>query len=118
MDDIAKLFNRSNPLNSLKINGKTFIEVAGGNGKTVKMFEGVSDAEVKKLAENLAGKPLQEVRLGMVWTATAADGTIINLRNISSSAGTTGAKWTIELPNSTILTDSKGFPIKLEIKFK
>ncbi|MGB4774159.1 MAG: hypothetical protein WBP45_03220 [Daejeonella sp.] len=119
LEDVAKLFDKANPINNIKINGKVFKEVTGVvNEKTVKMFEGVTDVEIQAFAENLAGKPLEEVFIGKVWTETTVDGTKINLRNVSSSSEATGTKWTIELPNSSILKDTKGKPIALEIKFR
>ena len=118
MNDIAKLFNKSNALNSFKIEGKTFTEVAGGNRKTVKIFEGATDAEVKIFAENLAGKPLKVSKDGRAFTAITDEGVTINLRDLSSSKDATGANWTIDIQNSFIVKTSKGKSIDLEIKFK
>jgi hypothetical protein len=115
IDDVVKLFDNTNPTKTININGKIFGEVAGAaNGETVKMFEGATQTEIRQYAENLAGGVLTEVSPGKVWTKIAADGTKINLRNISKS---NISDWTIDVINDAKLTPvvkQKG----IEIKFR
>lgn len=115
IDDVVKLFDKTNPTKTININGKIFGEVAGAaNGETVKMFEGATQTEIRQYAENLAGGVLTEVSPGKVWTKIAADGTKVNLRNISKS---NISDWTIDVINDAKLTPivkQKG----IEIKFR
>jgi tetratricopeptide (TPR) repeat protein len=113
--DVANLFNKTNPTKAININGKIFGEVAGGNGKTTKMFEGATDAEIRQYAEGILGKPLTAHPTAQgVWNGEL-NGTKVNLRNVSSS--NTGAKWTIDVINETKIKPLVG-QNGIEIKFK
>ncbi|WP_435353256.1 hypothetical protein [Emticicia sp. SJ17W-69] len=110
-----KLFDKTNPTKTININGKILGEVVGGNGKTTKMFEGATDAEIRQYAEGILGKPLTAHPTAQgVWNGEL-NGTKVNLRNVSSS--NTGAKWTIDVINETKIKPLVG-QNGIEIKFK
>lgn len=92
-----------------------------------KVFDGVSEAEVKQYFTELTGEPLPQgipvkpntkangliVPGGTVYPVLTANGNF-TLRNFSSSTGNSEAAWTIEI-QKTKLNSNKN---KLEIKFR
>ncbi|MHA6844519.1 hemagglutinin [Ralstonia syzygii] len=86
---------------------------------TTKVFDSqnLTDQEIRNFAQQLAGDvPLKQVAPN-VYNAKLADGTIVNLRSISSSQQQTGARWTVDLiGNPSVGTLMKRNAI--EMKFK
>ncbi|MBM7341238.1 hemagglutinin repeat-containing protein [Pantoea coffeiphila] len=120
-DELSKLYDKSNPIQDLNIDGQTIRqgEVSNNYG-TTKVFESQSltDQQIQKYAQQLAGEtPLKEVRSG-IYTANLSDGSVITLRNVSTSEAKTGARWTVDIRNSQRLTDLGNKYSRVEIKFK
>ncbi|WP_037587727.1 hypothetical protein [Stenoxybacter acetivorans] len=112
------------------INGEKHIATATGNvPNPVPVFQGVSEADIKEYAARLMkeiggnGKlpPARDVGKGKIIHTykNPKTGQSISLRNFSSSADSTGAKWTIDFNRDPVFgLDSKGVGINDEIKFK
>ena len=124
-NEIADIFDKSKPNDTLTIGGKniqaTPVGSPGGSNLsgTTKVFDSQSltDQEIRDFAQQLAGDvPLRQVAPN-VYNAKLTDGTIINLRSISSSQAATGARWTIDfIGNSSVSAVTKGKPV--EMKFR
>ncbi|WP_261369172.1 hypothetical protein [Yersinia mollaretii] len=108
--------------------GKRINQIYGDGGSnvtgTTKVFasEKLSDQEIRSYALSLTGgKPLEEVRRGKVWTVSLDKNTgeKITVRNISSSADRTKARWTIEIIGNEQLNNLQGKKKNpIEIKFR
>lgn len=110
MDGVANIFKKGSGNNSLSVNGKEIVE--GPNAvktSTVKIFESqkLKDSEIKDYAQQLAGTTkLIPSKDGKVFVAKMIDGQQVILRDLSSSAQKTGARWTIEIHgNKSILNN-------------
>ncbi|QCR10416.1 hemagglutinin [Brenneria rubrifaciens] len=58
--------------------------------------QSLSDRQIRNYAQSLTGgKAFKETAPGKVWTAELADGSTVNLRNISQSADQTKARRTL-----------------------
>ena len=88
-------------------------------------YEGLSDAQVKQYFTELTGQPLpspkrieiegkngQPSKEGINYVVNTKDGNF-NLRNISTSSETSGAKWTIDVPKKLSPSGDA-----MELKFK
>jgi len=120
-DELRKLYDKNNPTQDLNIDGQTIRqgEVSNSYG-TTKVFESQSltDQQIQKYAQQLAGDtPLKEVRSG-IYTANLSDGSLITLRNVSTSEAKTGARWTVDIRNSQRLNELGNKYSRVEIKFK
>ncbi|MGK0678121.1 hemagglutinin repeat-containing protein [Proteus mirabilis] len=92
----------------------------GGNRYSTRVYESqnLTDQQIYNYAEQLAAQPLTKVKDG-IYTAKLADGTMITLRSVSSSAEQTGARWTIQIRNSPTLKQvENGLGKNAEIKFR
>lgn len=126
-DQLVKLFDKSQPDGNINILGKSIAQVLGDGGSnrkgTTKVFssESLNDKDIYTYAQSLAGSiPLIEVRnaKGVVYYAKY-DGKIINLRNYSTSAQESKARWTIDIiGNKDINKVSNLSDNKFEIKFR
>jgi hypothetical protein len=113
------------PIDTLTISGKQIQATPAGTpggsnlSGTTKVFDSQSltDEQIRDYAQQLAGDvPLKQVAPN-VYNAKLADGTIINLRSVSSSRQKTGARWTIDLiGNSSVSAVTKRKPV--EMKFR
>lgn len=126
-DEIANLFDKSKPNDTLDIGGKKIQATPpgypGGSNLsgTIRVLksQNLTDQQIRDCARQLAGNvPLKQVAPD-VFNAKLSDGTIINLRSISSSHSQqqTGARWTIDFignPRVRSVTNGKS----LEMKFK
>ncbi|ROP62879.1 filamentous hemagglutinin family protein [Enterobacter sp. BIGb0383] len=120
-DELSKLYDKSNASQNLNIDGQTIRqgEVSNNYG-TTKVFESqnLTDQQIYKYAQQLAGEtPLKEVRSG-IYTSKLSDGSVLTLRNVSTSEAQTGARWTIDIRNSRKLTELGNKYSRVEIKFK
>lgn len=124
IDELATQFNNSSihPKNfQLNVNGKKIVadaELSLG----APVFKGATDAEVINYFKQLAGvevlPPVKIIpRKGSVYSVKITEGisagSTITLRDFSTSAYQTGAKWTIDLTTPSI-NDGR----KVEVKFK
>ncbi|WP_272931541.1 DUF637 domain-containing protein [Serratia proteamaculans] len=126
-DQLVKLFDKTEADGKVNVFGKSIQQVLGDGGSnkkgTTKVFasETLTDKEIYDYAQSLTGGlPLKEVRnsKGVVYFAKF-DGKIVNLRNYSSSAQESKARWTIDIiGNKNINTMSKLSDNKFEIKFR
>lgn len=124
---LVKLFDKSQPDGNINIFGKSIAQVLGDGGSnrkgTTKVFasEALNEKDIYTYAQSLAGSiPLIEVRnaKGVVYYAKY-DGKIINLRNYSTSAQESKARWTIDIiGNKDINKVSNLSDNKFEIKFR
>lgn len=124
---LIKLFDKSQPDGNINIFGKSIAQVLGDGGSnrkgTTKVFasEALNEKDIYTYAQSLAGStPLIEVRnaKGVVYYAKY-DGKIINLRNYSTSAQESKARWTIDIiGNKDINKVSNLSDNKFEIKFR
>ncbi|MDJ1637574.1 hemagglutinin repeat-containing protein [Rhizobium rhizogenes] len=121
-DDLANLYNKNNPLSSLDIEGVQVNVGSGGNtsGTTIILdSQALTDAQILTYAEKLAGGALTPPSgVSGIFTATSADGTRITLRSISSSAGSTGARWTIDIAGSAKIQGVNPKLPRVELKFR
>ncbi|NWK88077.1 DUF637 domain-containing protein [Raoultella terrigena] len=126
-DQLVKLFDKTQPDGNVNVFGKSIVQVLGDGGSnrkgTTKVFasESISDTDIYAYAQSLAGGiPLNEVRSskGVVYYAKF-EGKIINLRNYSTSAQESKARWTIDIiGNKDINKVSNLTDNKFEIKFR
>ncbi|SSK71502.1 hemagglutinin family protein [Klebsiella pneumoniae] len=124
---LVKLFDKSQPDGNINIFGKSIAQVLGDGGSnrkgTTKVFasEALNEKDIYTYAQSLTGGiPLIEVRnaKGVVYYAKY-DGKIINLRNYSTSAQESKARWTIDIiGNKDINKVSNLSDNKFEIKFR
>jgi len=124
---LVKLFDKSQPDGNINIFGKSIAQVLGDGGSnrkgTTKVFasEALNEKDIYNYAQSLTGGiPLIEVRnaKGVVYYAKY-DGKIINLRNYSTSAQESKARWTIDIiGNKDINKVSNLSDNKFEIKFR
>ncbi|HFZ1792764.1 TPA: DUF637 domain-containing protein [Serratia marcescens] len=126
-NQLVKLFDKTQPDGNVTVFGKSIAQVLGDGGSnrkgTTKVFasESLSDKDIYDYAQSLAGGlPLNEVRnaKGIVYYAKF-EGKIINLRNYSTSAQESKARWTIDIiGNKDINKLSNLSDNKFEIKFR
>ncbi|MBB3428189.1 filamentous hemagglutinin [Rhizobium sp. BK312] len=121
-DDLANLYNKNHPLKSLDIEGVQVNVGSGGNtsGTTIVLdSQTLTDAQILTYAEKLAGGALTpHPSVSGIFTATSSDGTRITLRSISSSAGSTGARWTIDIAGSDKIQGVNPKLPRVELKFR
>lgn len=128
--ELAQLFNRQSPANSVKIGGKSYAATAESNlVGTTKVFDstGLSAAELEKqvfayASELAGGKAIEPVLRNGVplegrWMVTLENGSSINVRSVSSSGV---GRWTIDVQRSTAISTAAGKSIltRFELKFK
>ncbi|NIC28583.1 POTRA domain-containing protein [Serratia plymuthica] len=126
-DQLVKLFDKTQSDGNVTVFGKPIAQVLGDGGSnrkgTTKVFasESLGDKEIYDYAQSLAGGlPLKEVRnsKGIVYYAKF-EGKIINLRNYSTSAQESKARWTIDIiGNKDINKVSNLSDNKFEMKFR
>ncbi|QPS19654.1 DUF637 domain-containing protein [Serratia plymuthica] len=126
-DQLVKLFDKTQSDGNVTVFGKSIAQVLGDGGSnrkgTTKVFasESLGDKEIYDYAQSLAGGlPLKEVRnsKGIVYYAKF-EGKIINLRNYSTSAQESKARWTIDIiGNKDINKVSNLSDNKFEMKFR
>lgn len=106
----------------MTVDGQRVVEGPEGNRYgTTKTFESqnLTDKQIYDYAQKLAGdNPLQEVKPDSIYKATASDGSSVTLRNISSSEGETGARWTIDIKNNPEISELGNKYQRIEVKFK
>ncbi|MEE9927040.1 hypothetical protein [Microvirgula aerodenitrificans] len=124
-DEIANLFDKSKPNNTLDIGGKKIQATPPGSpggsnlSGTTKVIksQNLTNQQIRDHAQQLAGNvPLKQVAPN-VFNAKLSDGTIINLRSISSSLQQTGARWTIDFIGNPHVRSATKWK-SLEMKFK
>ncbi|ESH86953.1 filamentous hemagglutinin outer membrane protein [Cupriavidus sp. HPC(L)] len=127
--ELTELFDRANPRSDINLNGRTYTATSQSNkAGTTKVFDTseLSDAQIASQAQSFVrdltgGIPLTpKGNPPRVWTATMSDGTIVNLRSVSSSvvdASGARARWTVDIINSPSIKSSSARP-RVEIKFK
>jgi hypothetical protein len=131
LDELATLFDKQNATEQISLNGKTYKATTEGNRSgTTKVFDtsklpdGELEAQAKAYVSDLTGgAPLKPVAGNPpnVWSASMADGTVVNVRSVSSSAiGNTGrtARWTIDIQNNPTLQNLGTRFTRAEVKFK
>ncbi|SFT55418.1 Pre-toxin domain with VENN motif-containing protein [Kosakonia arachidis] len=120
-NELSDIFDKSNPSKDLTIDGQTIRQgEASNNYGTTKVYESqnLSDDQIRNYAQQLAGEtPLNEVREG-IYTSKLPDGSVITLRNVSTSEAQTGARWTIDIRNSQKFSELGNKYTRVEIKFK
>ncbi|MHA6844522.1 hypothetical protein [Ralstonia syzygii] len=110
----------------LNIAGKTFKADPGMDPNGVPVFDGVSNQKVKdcawQLMQSVGAKDFPApVTQGGITRYTFKDpdtGASITLRDFSSSASSTGAKWAIDINKHPDFAMSGGKISKAELKFK
>ncbi|AWH89944.1 hypothetical protein HYN51_00015 [Limnobaculum parvum] len=120
VDELSKIYDKNSPSQELTIDGQTIRQGSGGNRYTTRIFDSqnLTDSQIYNYAEQLAGQPLTKVKDG-IYITKLEDGTAITLRNVSSSADKTGARWTVEIRNSPHLSQiENGLGRNAEIKFR
>jgi len=114
--ELIGLFDKSKTSDSLTVAGNrltaTPVGSPGGSNVhgTVKVFDSqmLTDQQIRSYAQQLAGDvPLTRVAPD-VYAAKLADGTVINLRSISSSGNETAARWTIDIIGKPGISGSGG----------
>nr|WP_315385175.1 DUF769 domain-containing protein [Microvirgula aerodenitrificans] len=124
-DEIANLFDKSKPNDTLDIGGKKIQATPPGypggsnsSGTTrVLKSQNLTDQQIRDYAQQLAGNVPSKQVAPDVFNAKLSDRVIINLRSISGSQQQTGARWTIDFignPRVRSVTNGKS----LEMKFK
>ncbi|HGN1943668.1 TPA: VENN motif pre-toxin domain-containing protein [Providencia stuartii] len=119
-DELSKIYDKNSPSQDITIDGQTIRQGIGGNRYSTRVYESqnLTDQQIYNYAEQLAAQPLTKVKDG-IYTAKLADGTMITLRSVSSSAEQTGARWTIQIRNSPTLKQvENGLGKNAEIKFR
>ncbi|MBN6515346.1 DUF637 domain-containing protein [Acinetobacter pittii] len=121
--EITELFTKTNSRNTLTIAG---LDIKKGynpvNSQTTVILDSqkLTSNNIKEYAQQLAGTvPLKAVGNGekQIYMANLSNGQQIILRNISSSAAATKARWTLEIKNNPSLK-SISSKDKYEIKFR
>ena len=125
-EEIKNLFDKTNNSNDITIGNKIYsAEIITEGQKGAKIFNGISDNEVKQFFKETVGiNELPEPRKifdertgnfkGEIYVIEK-NGISYMLRNFSKSAEQTGAKWTIDIP---LYQNQKGMQIYKELKFK
>ena len=115
--EIGELFDHSNPRSGIQIGDRTVLNDPTNTGGA-KVFDGVSDVEVRDYFTQLTGQPLPSNPTtvvpgrGNIYTVQTPDGNF-NLRDFSTSGV---GRWTIDVPNSvTGVNSGRGFS---ELKFR
>ncbi len=120
-DELSNIYDKNHPAGELTVDGQTIRQSPASNRYgTTKVFESqnLTDKQIHNYAQQLAGDtPLKEVKSG-IYTSKLSDGSVITLRNISTSEGQTGARWTIDIRNNQKLTELGNKYSRVEIKFK
>ncbi|OTA14928.1 ShlA/HecA/FhaA exofamily protein [Xenorhabdus vietnamensis] len=118
-EELRRIFDKNDPSRDLMIDGKIIRQGQASNSYgTTKVYEsqGLINQQIYRYAQQLAGNtPLKEVRPG-IYTAKTVDGTLITLRNVSSS--NTGARWTIDIRGNQRLSELGHKYKDIEIKFR
>ncbi len=118
--ELGELFDPAHPRRGITIGDRTVLADPANRGKA-KLFDGVSDSEVKSYFSDVTGQPLPPARIippsasnggGELYYAQTPQGSY-NLRSFSSSGAQSGAKWTIDVPRSATGTGQAG-----ELKFR
>ncbi|WP_019990428.1 hypothetical protein [Rudanella lutea] len=128
LDDVVRLFDKTDYLNSLIVRGKILRNVANPrDSRTVKIFAGATDNEIIRLAETLAGSKLsnatlKEIPQGNIWTWSPEPSNQkfqIRLRNFGNptNQALTEARWTIDVVNENLLMSVVNDK-KIELKFQ
>ncbi|MDR6796645.1 DUF637 domain-containing protein, partial [Acinetobacter calcoaceticus] len=121
--EITELFTKTNSRNTLTIAG---LDIKKGynpvNSQTTVILDSqkLTSNNIKEYTQQLAGTvPLKAVGNGekQIYMANLSNGQQIILRNISSSAAATKARWTLEIKNNPSLK-SISSKDKYEIKFR
>lgn len=121
--EITELFTKTNSRNTLTIAG---LDIKKGynpvNSQTTVILDSqkLTSDNIKAYAQQLAGTiPLKAVGNGekQIYMANLSNGQQIILRNISSSAAATKARWTLEIKNNPSLKNISSKD-KYEIKFR
>ncbi|HDP0318175.1 TPA: hemagglutinin repeat-containing protein [Salmonella enterica subsp. enterica serovar Concord] len=120
-DELSNIYDKNHPAGELTVDGQTIRQSPASNRYgTTKVFESqnLTDKQIHNYAQQLAGDtPLKEVKSG-IYTSKLSDGSVITLRNISTSEGQTGARWTIDIRNNQKITELGNKYSRVEIKFK
>jgi hypothetical protein len=120
LDELAEVFDKNKPTQTLTIEGETLKQEPESNRYgTTKIFDStqLTDKQIFDYAQELAGsKKLTEVNPG-IYKAKLKDGTIITLRNRSSS--NKNVRWTIDIDHSKRLAkvaNKYGFHVEIKLK--
>ncbi len=126
-DQLVKIFDQKQSDTKLSVFGRQFEQVLGDGGSDrkgkTKVFasQTLTEREIFDYAQSLIGGiPLKEVITpkGTVYFAKSGDMTA-NLRNYSSSAGETQARWTIDIIGNERIKNAVGIASnKYELKFR
>ena len=126
-DQLVKVFDPKQGESKLNVFGRQFEQVLGDGGSDrkgkTKVFasQTLTEREIFDYAQSLIeGIPLKEVITpkGTVYFAKSGDMTV-NLRNYSSSAGETQARWTIDIIGNERIKNAVGIASnKYELKFR
>ncbi|RQM43869.1 hypothetical protein EHZ19_31900 [Paraburkholderia bannensis] len=109
VNQLVSLFDKTNAANYLVIDGENISATSPGrpggsnlSGSTKVMnSQALTDAQIQDYAQSIAGSaPLTQKAPG-VFFATLDNGETVTLRSVSSSAGATGARWTIDIRGNT-----------------
>jgi hypothetical protein len=114
--EITELFDSSNPRSGIQIGDRTVL-VDPTNRGGARVFDGVSDAEVRNYFTELTGQPLpapRTITIGnnsnvQLYTVRTPEGSF-NLRSGSTSGV---GRWTIDVPRGATCTGNSG-----ELKFR
>lgn len=125
-NQLVGLFDKTNPANSLEIDGNTIAATSPGTpggsniSGTTKVFDSQSltDQQIQGYAQTIAGSaPLVQKAPG-VFVATLDNGETVTLRSVSSSQASTQARWTIDIRGNTHLQSVMPGAKQLELKFR
>jgi hypothetical protein len=118
--ELVTLFDKTNPKNSIALGGKEYNALPSSNpAGTTKIFDtsassaAALEKDVFDYASRLTGNAELVQKAPGVWAATLADGTAVNVRNVSKSEV---SRWTIDLVGNT--ARNLASKTKVEIKFQ
>ncbi|MCK4106607.1 DUF637 domain-containing protein [Acinetobacter radioresistens] len=121
--EITELFTKTNSRNTLTIAGldiKKAYNPVNSSTTTLLDSQKLTANDIKSYAQQFAGHiPLKAVGNGdkLIYTAQLENGQQVILRNISTSASSTNARWTLQIINNPELMKISGKK-SYEIKFK
>jgi uncharacterized Zn-binding protein involved in type VI secretion len=125
-DQIAKVFDKSDPTDALMIDGQRVLATPpgtpGGSNRsgTTKVFESqnLTDAQIRGFAEELSGDAALVKKADGIYVADMGNGQTVTLRSVSSSQGQTQARWTIDVRGDPTLSQVNPGPSRFELKFR
>ncbi len=121
LGELVQVFKPGSNIKELTLAGERVMLQNTNSAGTTKLFNtsGLSDAELQRRVFDYAGEITGSQTLKLVdkgvWATKLDDGTIVNVRNMSTSGI---GRWTVEIQNSADLRSLGKIFRDVEIKFK